>query len=493
MAKRTAVIDLGSNSMRMAIFERTSRWAFFTLDEYKTKIRLAAGRYQDDKSISQESMKKAVAAFGEFKAIAKRLKCAKIFAVGTSALRDAPNKDELIRKVLQAQGISLRAVSGKMEAAYGAVATANLLFDFERGVTIDIGGGSTELALIENGKILQAISLDIGTVRLKELFFDTKNTAGLKEFLSKVLEQIPAQFRCAKIIAIGGSLRALAGAIMAQSSYPLYVLHGFEYELKKHEDFLASIANSPVLGLDKFGIKKERFDTIREGAHIFLSIAKYLGAKSVITSGVGVREGVYLSDVLKLEGLIKKGELNVGLKRFPSGLNPNLKSLLDRYRIDNNKPLAKIIRELFAALEPLHKLDKSYLGALLNAASLVNIGANIGFYSDHKNAAYLVLNSLNYGYTHSQKALIACILGTNGKKSVYEFERLKELLPSESVVRWLSFILYLGRALLMGDKKELSFAYSNQTLKIAGAKGMLLAKDEIKKLAKPDIFAITFI
>ena len=99
MAKRTAVIDLGSNSMRMAIFERTSRWAFFILGEYKMRVRLGEGGYEEGGMISQKSMQRALEAFLEFKSIAKSYKCSKILCVGTSALRDAPNAAELISMI----------------------------------------------------------------------------------------------------------------------------------------------------------------------------------------------------------------------------------------------------------------------------------------------------------------------------------------------------------------------------------------------------------
>lgn len=497
MAKRTAVIDLGSNSMRLAIYERTSRWAFFTLAEFKTKVRLASGGYGGTGEISKESMRRAIDGFCEFSKIAKAHKCHKIFAVGTSALRDAPNSKELISAIKRECNINLRVIDGKMEAILGATAAANLLAPFKKGVTIDIGGGSTELALIQNGRICKAISLNLGTVRLKELFFDNKNTANLKSFLADATKDVLDEFSCDNVIAIGGSLRALSSAIMSKERYPISTLHNFEYKLSTYEDYLNAVANSQVLGLEKLGIKKERFDTIREGAHIFLAVVKALGAKRVITSGVGVREGVFLNDFLGLylnkKEQVKTGELNLTLAKFPQGLNPGLKSLTDRFNVNPNKNIKNYAKAIFEALLPLHKLDVEYLDILLTASKLLNIGSNIGFYNDHKNSAYIVLNSLNYCYTHQQKALIAAIIGTNGKKNVYEYDRLEKLLPHSYIVRWLSFMLYLARGLdITGSGLKLGFSYENQTLSIAGSRGLSLAKEEIKKLAKPDTFAISF-
>ena len=183
MAKRTAVIDLGSNSMRMAIFERTSRLAFFILAEYKTKVRLGEGGYGSNNEISESSMEKALKAFSEFSNIIKSYKCNKVLCVGTSALRDAPNANVLISLLRKKLGINLKVIDGKEAATFGAIAAKNLLHNIDECVTIDIGGGSTELARISKGKITDTLSLNIGTVRLKELFFDKKNLNKLPKFL----------------------------------------------------------------------------------------------------------------------------------------------------------------------------------------------------------------------------------------------------------------------------------------------------------------------
>lgn len=482
MAKRTAVIDLGSNSMRMAIFERTSRWAFFILGEYKMRVRLGEGGYEEGGTILQKSMQRALEAFLEFKSIAKSYKCSKILCVGTSALRDAPNAAELISMIKNRVGIGLRVISGEQEATYGAIAAKNLLAPLDECVTIDIGGGSTECARISGGKITDVISLDVGTVRLKELFFDNKNTGKLSAFLSEAVRKIPSGFASQNIVAIGGSLRALSSAIMQQSDYPLKSLHGFSYKLSNQKVFIEEIANSSVLNLNKFPIKKDRYDTIREGAHIFLAVSGALNAQNVFTSGAGVREGVFLSDFLRPS------------LKFPQNLNPSVKSLQDRFILTDNKAVLRYAREIYCALEPIHELDGKFLKEFECAARLHNVGQEIGFYGDHENSAYIILNALNYGFSHAQKALVAAIVGTNGKKNVYEFEKLKPLLPKQEVVRRLSFMLSLAKALdLNCGGAKLKFEFINHTLQIYGAKNLWAAKEEIKKLAKPDVFAICFV
>ncbi|MDO5045155.1 Ppx/GppA phosphatase family protein [Campylobacter sp.] len=482
MAKRTAVIDIGSNSMRMAIFQKTSRYAFYILGEFKMKVRLGEGAYDEGGTIGEKSMKKAIEALGEFKNIAKSYKCHKIFCMGTSALRDAPNSTEFIAIVRKKLGLNLKIVKGVDEANFGAVAALNLLEPLKDFITIDIGGGSTELALIKDGKISDSVSLDVGTVRLKELFFDKKNLKGLDGFMKEILKQLPENFKSKNVVAIGGSLRAISNSIMELQNYALKSVHNFSYKFSDYKGFIKDLTESSVLDLAKFHVKKERFDTIREGAFIFLSIASRIECERVYTSGAGLREGIYLSDLLRPS------------KKFPPNFNPSVKSLQDRFLLASNKAVVKYAKDIFDALKPLHGIEDKFVRELEVAAKLYNIGQCLGFYGEHINSSNFVISALNYGFSHEQKSLIATVIGMNGKKNLAEFERFKSLLPDENTVRWLSFMLNLAKNLDINCMhKKLKFEFINHTLQISGAKENFMAKESLRKIAKPATFALIFV
>ena len=130
----------------------------------------------------------AYKALQEFKNIIQSLKCSKVLCVATSALRDAPNASSFIHKVHTQLGIHIKVIDGTKEAYYGAVGAINYLKPLDDALTVDIGGGSTELAKIINGIIVDTISLNIGTVRLKELFFDKKTPLSeTRSFIEKEL------------------------------------------------------------------------------------------------------------------------------------------------------------------------------------------------------------------------------------------------------------------------------------------------------------------
>lgn len=292
MAKVTAVIDIGSNSARMAVFKKTSRYGFYLLREEKSKVRISEGAYENGGNLQDFAIKRAINALKEFLLIAKSLKTRKILVVATSAIREAPNKQEFLSRVKKELGINIKVIDGKKEAFFGGVAVANLLYE-KNGVTIDIGGGSTELALIENKKVVDTISLNLGTVRLKELFFDKDDIKGAKEYIKKEIKRLDKKFTHSTIFGIGGTIRALSQVIMKNIEYPLDILHGFTYDVEKEINFIESIITMNNDELLKLGIKKERLDVIREGVLIFVELLKFLNAKKVITSGVGVREGVF--------------------------------------------------------------------------------------------------------------------------------------------------------------------------------------------------------
>ncbi|EPN1365428.1 Ppx/GppA phosphatase family protein [Campylobacter coli] len=480
MAKKTAVVDLGSNSIRMVVFEKTSRYSFCTTCEYKRKVRLGENAYNNGKILQEDSMQRAENALAFFKQCALKHKCKKIFIIGTSALRDAPNSKDFIKRIKDKLNLNIRCIDGKNESYLGGLATLNLLSPFKDGTTLDIGGGSSELCLIKNNKIISCISLDLGTVRLKELFYDKGKADALDDFIKPILEQIPSEFCNQNLIAIGGSLRAISNSIMQKNSYPLKNIHDFRYMLEDEKEHILKIFNSKADALINFGIKKDRFDTIKEGIFIFLKIAEKLKAKQIITSGVGIREGVYLQDLLRPK------------HTFPVNFNPSLKSLQDRFlqgNINNKTPYFSI--QIFKVLQGLHKIHEKYQQSLLNAAKLCHLGEYLNFYFANEHSAYFILNGLNYGFSHQEKVLIATLIKLNGKKvNPYNLEPYRQLLPNTHIISWLNFILSLAKILSTNENK-IEIAFVNNTLYIYSESKILdLPKDELKKITKPATIAL---
>ncbi len=404
MPKRTAVIDIGSNSARLVIYQRTSRYGFHLILQQKSRVRIGEGAYEKGGMLQPDGIRRAYGALHSFAHTIKEYKVHHIFCIATSALRDAPNKDKFISLIRQKLGLKIKVIDGRTEARYGAVAALNLL-PVSTAVTIDIGGGSTDISLIVDGRIMDVYSLDIGTVRLKELFTDQGvGFEKMREYISKTLTQLPQNFRCNRAVGIGGSARTVAKAIIKKSNYPYDKIHAFEYDYLSNKDFIKSIIKADNKKLASYGIKPNRFDTIKEGTAILLLVLDYVGAKSVITSGAGVREGVYLSHLLRNNSL-----------RFPHGINPSIRSIKDRFDFLSLPERGKkqVAKRLFRVLEYHFDGKEHHLKLLLDALSLSNIGKMLTIYKEHRHAFYIASQELNYGFTHQEMLMIALLLRSN--------------------------------------------------------------------------------
>ncbi len=491
MAKRTAIIDIGSNSARLVIFEKTSRYGFHLICEQKSKVRIGEGAYEKDGHLQPIGIKRAYLALKSFVHTIEQYHANKTLCVATSALRDAPNGKLFVSWIHKELGLSIRIIDGKKEAKYGAIAANNLL-PLQEGITIDIGGGSCDMALIQNQKIVDTCSLDLGTVRLKELFFDKEDSrkesiAKASSYIAKTLQSLPTHFKHTLAIGIGGTARTLSKGIMKRSEHPLDKLHAFTYLIDDHRDYLEAIPRSSAKNLKRFDLKKNRYDTIREGTLIFTMILSAIGAKKVISSAVGVREGVFLEQLLRDDKF-----------QFPPTVNPSVHSILDRFDplagIERKKKAKlKIASMLYDVLQAEINDDKKYRSQLMWALKLSSIGKTLNIYKSHQHAFYISMQELNYGFTHEESLLISLLLRMHGKELLHKrlFQSFKPLLPEKVSLLWLSFIytltVFLHEA---SNAANISFSYGNKTLTIHADKPLYLAKEKIKSLEKPIPFAI---
>lgn len=486
MAKRVAVIDIGSNSVRMVIFEKTSRYAFHLLHEAKSKVRISEHAYQNSGNLQEVPMQRTFDALSDFLSILSSFKVTKTLCVATSALRDAPNKKEFIQRVRKELKLNIKVINGEKEAYYGAIACANLLPEQNNALSIDIGGGSTELASIDKNSVSNTISLDLGTVRLKELFFDKNDLDGAIEYIDKKLDVLN-DLSYSTIIGIGGTFRALSNSIMSMNNYPLDKLHAFECSGNDFFDLISNVLKSDESGLKRLNIKNNRFDVIKPGALILERVFKKLSIKNVITSGVGVREGVYLSDLLRNSK-----------DKFPHNYNTSVRYITDSSIQDKNysNQLSTVSKKLFDLTHEFLDIDKKYRYELAVASKLYPAGSNIHFYSQNKHSYYLIKGALEYGFTHEQIVLISTLTryAKNKLPSQRHLEKYKLLLPKASVVESLSYLISLSIALLSHKPRDIDFdmKFESGVLKIESDSNLYLSKEAVKRLNEIKGFKVEF-
>jgi exopolyphosphatase / guanosine-5'-triphosphate,3'-diphosphate pyrophosphatase len=476
MAKTVAVIDIGSNSARMVVYEKTSRFAFHLLHEAKSKVRISQNAYQNGGNLQEIPMQRTFDALADFLNIASSYKARKILCIATSALRDAPNKKIFINRVQKELGLNIKVIDGAKEAYYGGVACANLLANQENAMSIDIGGGSTEFSIINNKDVSNTLSLELGTVRLKELFFDKDDREGAIAYIDQQL-QVLDTLTPTTLIGIGGTFRAIATAIMNKTKHPLNKLNGFECDVTLFEEYLTNILDADTAKLKKIGIDTDRFDIIKPGALILQRILSKLRVENLIASGVGVREGAYLCDLLRNSK-----------DRFPQNYNPSLRYLLDSYLQDPSysNQLSLVSKKIFDITHEYLGIDPSLRFELGIAAKLYPIGTNIHFYSKNKHSYYLIQSALEYGYTHTQILTIATLARYAKRKlpSTTHVKRYKILLPENKTLKALSYMLSVAISLLSHRPRNVDFelSFENGVLVVHSKSSMYLSKDALLKL-----------
>ncbi len=487
MAKITAVIDIGSNSARMVIYEKTSRFAFHLIHEVKSRVRLPENAYQNGGNLQNQAMQRTYDALENFLHIAASYKARKILCVATSALRDAPNKNEFLSQVKNGLGLNIKVIDGQKEAHYGAIACCNLLPKSD-ALTIDIGGGSTEFSYIIDGKVTNTLSLELGTVRLKELYFDKGDIEGARDYINKELDKLN-DIPTSSLMGIGGTFRALSNAIMKDIKYPLNKLHAFEFSTKTMSIFIDKVMDANEKGLRRLYIKADRYDVIKPGSLIISELLKRKSDISkLITSGVGVREGVYLSDLLR-----HQKEL------FPVNFNPSVRYLLDSYITDANhsNQMAKVSREIFELTASTYNIDEKYKRDLVIAAKLSPIGSMLHNYSSNQHSYYLIQTALEYGFTHKEIMLIATLTKFAKRRapSSAHFDEYKNILPDETIAEFLSFIISLSSALLTHRPRNLSyeFSFDKNCLHVSTQENIYLVKESVKNLQFPKGIKVEFI
>lgn len=284
-----AVIDIGSNSVRLVVYEGDDR---ASLPIFNEKILSGLGRDLDrTKCLPDEAMESALRALRRFSALTEAMGCARVDALATAAVREARNGADFIDRALNETGIEVRILSGEQEAQYAAYGVLSALPKAD-GLVGDLGGGSVEFVDLKAGTLGSRTSLPLGPVR-----FD------LKDRLSpiRVQDRIDAALSSAPWIkegagrhfyAVGGAWRSLARMHMAYIGYPLHIIHAYTIaydDALEFTQFLSRLSPDTV-GRSK-GVSKRRIETLPFAGMLLNRILTKIEPQDVILSSYGLREG----------------------------------------------------------------------------------------------------------------------------------------------------------------------------------------------------------
>jgi len=407
--ERVAVIDMGSNSFRLVVFqyEPGSWWSL--ADEIREATRVSAGM-GDEGVLQPEPMDRALHTAAVFSSFLRVSGVERVDAVATSAIRDAANRDELLDEIRERTGLEVRVISGAEEARYGYLAIANSL-TLTDGFGIDLGGGSVELMRIADRRLEETESVGLGSVRVSEAFLEGKKTSGKQiKALRKHVARTFSEFdwwevsEGQRLAGIGGAIRNLATAAQKRLELPDVDVQGFLLTRDVLEDLIERIASKKVSKRGSVpGIKPDRGDVILGGALVLAGAMEHGGFDAIEVIEAGLREGVFFEQLL--EG--RDPPLMENVRR------ESVMNLAHRYRTDDAhvEHVARLSLQMFDALgeADMHELGDWERELLWAACMLHDIGVTIDYDDHHRHSHYLILSAALPGFDPRELALIALI------------------------------------------------------------------------------------
>ncbi len=281
--RRLAVIDMGSNSFRLVVFGYEPDGDWEELDEIREAVRVAEGAGADG-LLQPDPMERAVQVAKAFASFCRASEIDDVTAVATSAIRDAPNGDELLARIRDEAGLEARVLSEQEEARYGYLAIVNSTA-LDSGYGFDIGGGSVQIMRIEERRLDRAGSWPLGAVRMTERFGD--DSRALREHVRSVLgaEAWIEADDPARAAGIGGTIRNLTAAARKR---------GLSLTRDALGELSDELAGMPASERGRVpGIKSDRGDVILAGALVLAELMDRCGVDAVETTRAGLREGIF--------------------------------------------------------------------------------------------------------------------------------------------------------------------------------------------------------
>jgi exopolyphosphatase/guanosine-5'-triphosphate,3'-diphosphate pyrophosphatase len=299
MARRKAIIDVGTNSIKFCLAEETGNGSYNVLKDANDIARLGEG-LKETGLIGPEPLERNAQSVANFAAEAKAAGADEVVAVGTMALRTAKNAAAFIARVKELCGVELKVLSGEEEAQNSYVAVMSGISGAADAdlVTMDTGGGSTEFVFGTAGKIVRKFSLNVGAVRFTEKYLSqmpvapeklAEAQAEIKKELSEGGVSGPVKF----LVGMGGTVTSMASVKHKMAKYDPDVIQGSKLTL---DDINAQIADYAAKTLDQrreiIGLQPKRADVILAGACIVRAVMELTGVSELTVSDRGLRHGL---------------------------------------------------------------------------------------------------------------------------------------------------------------------------------------------------------
>ena len=405
---RLAAIDVGSNAMRLAIASADDSGSVHVTETSREPVRLGADVFSHGE-ISDARLVEAMEAFLNFRKIITENKVKVVKAVGTSALREARNRDYCVRQIAKTTEINIDVISAEEEARLAFLAVSRAIkLQGKVALLVDIGGGSVEASLANETEILSTDSFGIGTVRLLQMLNERKQEDRIFRQLAREYINVSGTRLRKSIgertvdicVGTGGNVESI-GDLRVQlcdaDDDRSVTLDELETIVKQLQ------SRSYEERIKDFGLRPDRSDVIIPAIIILQILAKEAQIQEIEIPRVGVREGLLVDMARSL------GRASPPPDRTQLITSARLLGRKYDYEAEHAQTVSRFALELFDATKSLHKLGPDERILLEVAALLHDIGYYVGTRDHHKNTWYLINASPLVGVDEIHKTMIALV------------------------------------------------------------------------------------
>jgi exopolyphosphatase / guanosine-5'-triphosphate,3'-diphosphate pyrophosphatase len=497
---KLAAIDIGTNSIHLVVVEFDGR-TFQVIDREKSMVRLGLGMFGEMR-LTERAFKEGVEVLGRYTKLAESRGVDEILAVATSATREAENGTEFLNEIFQHTGVMPRVISGSEEARLIFLAVKHSIdFGGERGLVIDIGGGSVEVAVGDHDDVMLAQSMRLGVQRLLHRQggaqpLGTRELYELSGYVQGAAAEVMSEakrFNATRFVGTSGTIRTLGEAAhLLSGGAPFRSLNAQSVKRKDLRELVKKLCELDAAKRAKLpGIGEARADTIHLGGVLLCELLEMARGEELILCDTSLREGV-LWDYIERRGVDPTPHRLISDPRRRSVVE-----LMRKYDRDDPREqhIADLSLSLFDQTEKLHGLGTAARERLEFAALLHGIGRHIDFENRERHARYIIRNSSLRGFTDEEVELLGLIVlyhrGGRPKKKSGKLQALTAAEQQEVFV--LAGILRLAVALDRGHSqlvRRLHVEMRGQELRIVidGPGDLLLelwaARGKLEPLAK---------
>jgi len=415
-----AAVDAGSNAIRLVIARATSPRDIQILENERAAVRLGHNAFTH-RMLDDETIYRAARAFSHFRERMDHFNVTAYRAVATSAAREVRNYRRLMERIQRKSGIELEVISSEEEARLVCQAVRWALGDkIQPRVIFDLGGGSLELNFFQRGALEHRVALPLGTIRLMETYsirgaIDEDSVKRLRHHIVSLLESVlpsPTKLPRAVAVACGGNAEALVRLATGPFVGRIPTIN-----VRLLRDQTWRLLRLDVPGrMRAFRVRRDRAEVMGIAAIIITTVAKWLGLRSMLVPGVGVREGLlldlvaeqYSGGVASEEERGRAQELLAGARWFAGRLN---------YDPQHAAQVARLALSLFDQLRPLHEFGPDLRLILEIGALLHDVGHFVNRKAHNRHGEYLVWNSDIPGLRGWRRDMVAALVRYHNSKS----------------------------------------------------------------------------